>query len=67
MFTIENTDGFSQTDLDILNEAADLVRSEYETDDIAQSSIDDAIGNCWGIVPPTARELATCAAKRLGF
>jgi len=67
MFTLENTDGFSQSELDILNAAAALIRDEFDASGIEQYSIEDAVGQCWAKVPPTACELALCAAKRLGI
>jgi hypothetical protein len=67
MFTLENTDGFSLSDLDIMNAAAALIRDEFDASGIEQYSIEDAIGLCWALVPDTASDLAICAAKRLGI
>lgn len=61
MFTLDNTDGFTQADLDRLNAAAALL----DTDGIDAQNIADILNNAWydGI---TVDELVAAASRRLG-
>lgn len=60
MWTMDNTQGFTQTQLDLINDAIDLM----DTDGIAESNVNDAINNAWAD-QSTAAELAADAAKQL--
>lgn len=61
MWTTENTIGFSQAQLDIINSAIRLM----DTDGIDKSNVNDAINNAWN-EQDTAEALAADAAKFLG-
>jgi len=61
MWTMDNTEGFTQAQLDIINEARSLI----DVDGIDESNIDDAINNAW-VDQATASELAAAVMKRLG-
>lgn len=58
MWTMDNTTGFSQAQLDIINKAIRLMDTEGRT-------VNDAINNAWN-EQETAEELAADAAKLLG-
>ncbi|WBT40152.1 hypothetical protein [Hyphomicrobium sp. DMF-1] len=61
MWTMDNTTGFSQAQLDIINKAIRLM----DTDGACESTVNDAINNAWN-EQETAEELAADAAKILG-
>ena len=61
MWTMDNTTGFSQAQLDIINKAIRLM----DTDGAYESTVNDAITNAWN-EQETAEELAADAAKLLG-
>jgi hypothetical protein len=61
MWTMDNTTGFSQAQLDIINKAIRLM----DTDGAYESTVNDAINNAWN-EQETAEELAADAAKLLG-
>lgn len=61
MWTMDNTQGFTQDQLDMINDAINLM----DTSGIDQSNIDDAINNAW-CGQNTAEQLAADAAKMLG-
>lgn len=61
MWTMDNTTGFSQAQLDIINKAIRLM----DTDGAEESTVNDAINNAWN-EQETAEELAADAAKLLG-
>jgi len=61
MWTMDNTTGFSQAQLDIINKAIRLM----DTDGAHESNVNDAITNAWN-EQETAEELAADAAKLLG-
>lgn len=61
MWTMDNTEGFSQDQLDLINKAISLM----DTEGIAASNVNDAINNAWG-GQETAEELAGDAMKYLG-
>lgn len=67
MFTMQNTEGFTQSEIDTLNDAARIVRETYDCDGLEAYSLDDAIGNAWCVVPQTSRHIADKAADRLGL
>ncbi len=61
MWTMDNTQGFTQDQLDLINDAIDLM----DTDGIDESNVNDAINNAWA-EQETAEELAADAMKLLG-
>lgn len=61
MWTMENTEGFTQGQLDTINEAIDLM----DVDGISESNVNDAINNAWA-EQETAADLAADAMKHLG-
>lgn len=61
MWTLNNTDGFTQDELDIINKAIGLI----DVGGIDQSTINDAIANEWKD-DLTAEELAEAVMRRLG-
>lgn len=61
MWTMDNTTGFSQAQLDIINSAIQMM----DTGGIDESAVNDAINNAWN-EQETAEELAADAAKLLG-
>lgn len=61
MWTLNNTDGFTQDELDIINKAIGLI----DVGGIDQSTINDAITNEWKD-NLTAEELAEAVMRRLG-
>lgn len=65
MFTIQNTEGFAQSELDILNDAARIVRETYDCEGLEQYSLNDAIGNAWCFATQTAQHIADKVADRL--
>lgn len=66
-FTMDNTEGYTQQELDTMNEAEEILRRDWDCEGLEQHSINDAIGNSTAAVPMTAEELAIAAAKRLGL
>ena len=64
MFTMDNTDGFSQADLDELNEALETLLADVDEDtrDQAEKSYSDLLNNAWcdGM---TASELVAAVSK----
>lgn len=66
MWTMENTEGFTQPELDTINTCLDRVMEMADTADLEPSSINDAINNAWraGI---TSDELVSTVAARLGL
>ena len=67
MFTMQNTEGFTQSEIDTLNEAARIVRETYDCEGLEQYSLEDAIGKAWCLVPQTSRHIANKVADRLGL
>ena len=67
MFTMQNTEGFMQSEIDTLNDAARIVREIYDCDGLEEYNLDDAIGNAWCLVLQTSRHIADKAADRLGL
>lgn len=61
MWTMENTDGFTQDQLDLINEARELM----DVDGVDGSNVNDAINNAWS-GQDTAADLAAAAMKQLG-
>lgn len=63
MWTMQNTEGFQQAELDTIN--AVLERIKANSDGLEESSLNDAVNNEWreGI---SEDELYEAAAKRLG-
>lgn len=61
MWTMENTQGFTQDQIDLINKAISLM----DTQGVASSNVNDAINNAWG-GQDTAEELAADAMKYLG-
>ena len=64
MWTMDNTEGFTQDQLDLINEAYDLVAAK--ADDVDAKNIYDALNNAW-IEQETAEELAVVALRLLGY
>ena len=64
-FTMQNTDGFTQSELNTLNAAACVVREQYDCDGLEQYSLEDAIGQCSCLIEMDAWRLADKAAERL--
>lgn len=64
MWTMDNTDGFTQSQLDMINEARAMVVAQ--ADGVDSSNIDDAINNAWG-EQDTAGALASDTLKTLGM
>ncbi len=62
-WTMDNTAGFTQDQLDLINEAIDLVSAK--ADGVDAKNISDAINNAWG-GQETAEELAADTLKALG-
>ena len=50
MWTMDNTDGFTQDELDEINDLHDTLMAEHGDDADGQfaKSLDDAINNAWG-------------------
>lgn len=50
MWTMNNTTGFTQDQIDEINELHEMLMGEYDGDDAEQfsKSLDDAINNEWG-------------------
>ena len=67
MFTMQNTEGFTQSEIDTLNEAARIVRETYDCEGLEQYSLEDAIGKAWCLVLQTSRHIADKAADKLGL
>lgn len=65
MWTMSNTEGFSQTDLDVINDVRDAIARDAG-DDADAGSIDDAINNAW-FAGNTRAELERATRKRLGL
>lgn len=61
MWTMDNTQGFTQDQIDMINDAIDLM----DTDGIDESNVNDAINNAWA-GQNTAEKLAADAMKLLG-
>lgn len=64
MWTMDNTEGFTQSQLDMINEARAMVVAQ--ADGVDSSNIDDAINNAWG-EQDTAEALASDTLKTLGM
>lgn len=64
MWTMQNTEGFQQSELDTIN--AVLERIKANSDGLEESSLNDAVNNEWreGI---SEDELYEAATKRLGI
>ena len=64
MWTMDNTDGFTQDQLDEINELHDKLMAEYSGDDAEQfaQSVSDAITNAWG-----AEDIEAAVRKCLGL
>ena len=63
-WTMDNTEGFTEDQLDLINEAYDLVAAK--ADDVDAKNIYDALNNAW-IEQETAEELAVVALRLLGY
>lgn len=63
MWTMDNTEGFTQSQLDMINEARAMVVAQ--ADGVDSKNIDDAINNAWG-EQDTAEALASDTLKTLG-
>lgn len=63
-WTMDNTNGFTEDQLDIINEAFDLVAAK--ADGVDETNINDALNNAW-CEQETAEELAAAALKSLGI
>lgn len=61
MWTMENTQGFTQDQLDLINAAIALM----DTNGVDEANVNDAINNAWG-EQETADKLAADAMKLLG-
>ena len=61
MWTMDNTSGFTQTQLDLINRAIEMM----DTDGIDDSNVNDAINNAWA-EQDTAEALAADAMRHLG-
>jgi hypothetical protein len=64
-FTMKNTDGFTQSELNTLNAAAWIVREQYDCDGLEQYIIEDAIGQSSCLVEMISWRLADKASERL--
>lgn len=64
MWTLDNTDGFTQDELDTINELHAKVMAEYAGDDARQfaKALDAAINNAWG-----AEDLEAAVRKALNY
>lgn len=64
MWTMTNTDGFTQDELDGINDLRDTLMAEYEGDfpEHFTKSLDDTINNAWG-----AENIETTVRERLGM
>jgi hypothetical protein len=65
MWTMDNTEGFTQAELDMLNRVAERIFASAADDDDA-ANVNDALNNCWvdGI---SEAALESAARKRLGI
>lgn len=63
-WTMDNTNGFTEDQLDLINEAIDLVTAK--ADDVDVKNINDAINNAW-CGQETAEDLAAAVLKTLGY
>lgn len=61
MWTMDNTEGFTEDQLELINDAIDML----DTDGIDGKSVNDAINNAW-CDQQSALSLALAAAKTLG-
>jgi hypothetical protein len=62
MWTTENTEGFTQAELNLINEAIEIVMQK--AGDVEAYSVDDAINNAWAD-QTTAAALANDALQLL--
>lgn len=60
MWTMENTDGFTQAELEIINRAHEIIARKIP--DIDASNINDLLNNAWA-GQATADELAAAVCK----
>ena len=63
-FTMENTDGFSADDIEVLNAAFDHLKARAP--DIDEGNISDAVSNAW-TPEADARQIERRAARALGI
>lgn len=67
MFTIQNTEGFTQSEIDTLNDAARIVRETYDCEGLEEYSLCDALSDAWRAATPTSQHIADTVAARLGL
>ena len=67
MFTMENSDGFRQSELDILNDAVRIVRETHDCEGLEEYSLCDALSDAWRAATPTSQHIADTVAARLGL
>ncbi len=64
MWTMDNTEGFTQDQLDLINDAVKMVAAK--ADGVDAKNISDAINNAW-TEQETAEDLAAATLKALGY